>query len=89
VFLVRVSREGERLLLQWREPVRHGEEISWLDVQQRELLRGVEAFALAYRAEFDQPWQRVWDQEGSPALVRVGIRANGRYWPDLILAVQR
>jgi general secretion pathway protein J len=88
-FLVRVGREQDRLVLRWQEPTRDEEDIEWDDTPSRDLLQGVEEFSVSYRAEFGQPWQKQWHEQNSPALVRMGIKAAGRYWPDLILQVQR
>lgn len=91
VFLVRVAREGEQLVLRWREPAgkTDEEDIAWAEAPSRILLDELETLELAYQGEFDQPWQTVWDEEGSPALVRMTIRAGGRFWPELVLRVQR
>jgi general secretion pathway protein J len=88
-FLVRVGREQDRLVLRWQEPTRDDEDIEWDDTPSRDLLQGVEEFSVSYRAEFGEPWQKQWHEQNSPALVRMGIKAAGRYWPDLILQVQR
>ena len=88
-FLVRVGLEQDKLVLRWQEPTRGDRDIKWGDTPSRDLLEGVEEFSVFYHAEFGQPWQEQWDEENSPALVRVGIKAAGRYWPDLILQVQR
>jgi general secretion pathway protein J len=88
-FLVRIGREQDRLVLRWQELTRDDEDIEWDDTPSRDLLQGVEEFSVSYRAEFGQPWQKQWHEQNSPALVRMGIKAAGRYWPDLILQVQR
>jgi general secretion pathway protein J len=88
-FLVRVGREQDRLVLRWQESPGDDEDIEWDDTPSRDLLQGVEEFSVSYRAEFGEPWQKQWHEQNSPALVRMGIKAAGRYWPDLILQVQR
>lgn len=88
-FLVRVAREQDKLVLRWQEPTRGDRDIKWSGTPSRDLLEGVEEFSVYYRAEFGEPWRGQWNEENSPALVRIGIKAAGRYWPDLILQVQR
>jgi general secretion pathway protein J len=86
---VRVAREQDKLVLRWQEPTRGDRDIKWSGTPSRDLLEGVEEFSVYYRAEFGEPWRGQWNEENSPALVRIGIKAAGRYWPDLILQVQR
>ena len=88
-FLVRVGREQDKLVLRWQEPTGDDGEVNWSDTPSRDLLEGVEEFNVFYRAEFGEPWNQQWHEENSPFLVRIGIKAAGRYWPDLILQVQR
>ena len=89
VFLVRVARDADTLVLQWQEPSRFGKDVTWDDTPNRILVDEVDEFAVAFRPEYDQPWQDRWEQKGSPALVRIALKVAGRYWPDLILKVQR
>jgi general secretion pathway protein J len=91
IFLVRVAQEDDRLVLRWQEPVsrRQDEQADWSEAPQRTLLEGLETWEVLYRPDFDQPWQGAWDEVNSPDLVRMTISAGGRYWPDLILPVQR
>jgi general secretion pathway protein J len=90
VFLLRVGREDDRLVLRWRPPNdTDRDDADWNEAPSRVLLTGLEELQAAYRPEFDLPWQEEWSEEGSPALVRLGIRAGGRYWPELVLRVQR
>lgn len=91
VFLLRVGREDGRLVLRWRPPndTDRDDGADWSEAPGRVLLTGLEELQLAYRPEFDLPWQEEWSEEGSPALVRLVIRAGGRFWPELVLRVQR
>jgi general secretion pathway protein J len=91
IYLVRVAREEGQLVLRWLEPSGKPKDrnIDWSGAEQRTLLENVEALEVFYRADVDQPWQDNWKEENSPALVRLTIKADGRYWPDLIMEVQR
>jgi len=91
VFLVRVAHEGEQLVLRWREPTgkEDDEELAWSEAPGRTLIEDLEKLEVAYQGDFNLPWQAEWEEEGSPALVRLSIKAGGRFWPELIMRVQR
>ena len=88
--LMRILKEDDNLMLYWQNPVPPGVTVAWEGKDSRMLLQGVEEFEVSFRPEFDLQWQSAqWDTPGAPALVRLTIKANGRYWPDLIIGVQR
>ena len=88
--LMRLIKDESELKLFWQEPPVNRAKVSWDNKDSRVLLSEVEEFAVEYKPEFDLQWQGgEWDSPGAPALVRLRIKAGGRYWPDLILRVQR
>jgi len=88
--LLRLLKEDGNLMLYWQEPPPNNTPIKWDNAVSKVLLDGVEEFAVSFRPEHDLPWQHSkWDTPGAPALVRLNIKAKGRFWPDLILRVQR
>lgn len=89
--VVRLALEGEDLMLRWAEPTETGDAPNkWDDSPSRSLLNGAEEFSVTFRPEFKDDWVDRWDKENvAPALVRVEIKSAGRYWPPLILQVQR
>jgi len=88
--LMRLAKEDNALKLYWQELPLSNRPVVWHGKDSRVLLESVEEFKVDYRPEFDLPWQHEgWDTDGAPALVRLTIKANGRYWPDLIVRVQR
>jgi len=88
--LVRLVKQDDALVLYWQEPPANNGPINWNNTASRILLTGVEEFKVGFRAEHDSQWESgEWDTEGAPALVRLTIKSKGRYWPDLILRVQR
>jgi len=91
IYLVRVAKEEGQLVLRWLEPTgkRKDKNIDWSGAEQRTLLENVETLEVFYRPDVDQPWQDNWKEESSPELVRLTIKADARYWPDLIMEVQR
>jgi general secretion pathway protein J len=90
-YIVRLARESEQLVMRWSEPRANGlPPDSWEEAPSRILVRDVEEFAVAVREEFDAEWSDSWlEERAAPALVRLQVKASGRYWPDLIMKVQR
>ena len=88
-FLLQLAHEDEALLLRWKEPVAAGEPIKWAGAQSRVLISNVDEFEVMFLSEFGAQWKDHWVQPKSPALVRMTIKSGGRYWPELIMQVQR
>ncbi len=91
VFLVRVAREGDQLVLRWLESTgkAEDEEVAWAAAPSRVLLEQLEMMQITYLGDFGLPLTAEWEEEGSPALVTIRIKAAGRFWPELSLRVQR
>jgi len=88
--LLRLAAEGGVLKLYWQAPPPRNMRVNWNDRSSRVLIDKVEQFQVSYRSEFNRAWEDSdWTGEGAPALLRLSIKANGRYWPDLIMGVQR
>jgi len=88
-YLVRVAREDDRLVLRWQEPTQSGRPGGWNKADSRTLVNDLDEFKLSFRMEFTDPWIEEINRNAVPALVRLQVRAAGRYWPDLIFRVQR
>ena len=87
-YLVRVGREGEKLVLRWLEPPKRGALPGWGEAPTRTLIEDLQEFRLSFRHEYSESWSDSPGRDGVPALVRMQIRADGRSWPDLILRIQ-
>ncbi|RLA58714.1 MAG: general secretion pathway protein GspJ [Gammaproteobacteria bacterium] len=87
-YLLRVAQESDRLVLRWLEPGRHPKPQDWERAPSRVLVNDLDELRVAYRREFSGDWLDQWDREGMPELLRLQIKASGRYWPDLILRPQ-
>ena len=89
--VVRVSREGDQLVLRWLGPEATSPGVSkWENAPSRALVDNLEEFETFMRPDYDQDWINNWkDTSIAPALVRLQIKASGRYWPDLIMRVQK
>jgi general secretion pathway protein J len=89
-YLVRVAKENAQLVLRWQEPLVDRMPQDWMGKPSRVIVEQLEEFTVATKEEYPMEWsqRRVGDLT-VPALVRLNIKAAGRYWPDLIMQVQR
>ena len=88
-YLVRVAQEGATLMLRWQDFPDSGVPLEWMDMPSRVVVAQLQEFTVTVRQEFGMEWSGIGRDEGSPALVRLQVKAAGRNWPDLILRVQR
>lgn len=88
-YLVRLAREASDLVLRWQEFVPGARQVDWGDTDSRVLIAAVDEFGISTKASALDGWSSNTDDEAMPALVRLQVRAAGRYWPDLIMQVQR
>ena len=88
-YLVRVARENDRLVLRWQEPTKSGNPDDWGKAASRTLVTDLTEFKVSYREDFSSPWVEGQYEKTIPALVRLQVRTGNRYWPDLILRVER
>ncbi len=90
-YVVRVAREGQDLVLRWMGPEQLLlDDVYWEKAPSRVLVSEVEEYSVALKGEFQGSWETEWqDTSLAPALVRMQVKAGGRYWPELIMSVQR
>jgi general secretion pathway protein J len=89
-FVVRVAHEGEDLVLRWLDSAVHKPDSEvWDKAPSRILVRDLEQFGISLRQDYHTDWTDEWSGGDPPALVRMQIKSSGRYWPDLIMQVQR
>lgn len=89
-YVVRVGGEENALVLRWLEPDRHQKNPDdWASAPSRVLVRDLEAFEISMRQEYFTDWTDEWGGGDPPAVVRMQLKSAGKYWPDLILQVQR
>lgn len=88
--LLRLGLENQQMVLRWQEPPASASaEIVWTDSSSRVLVDNVTELSLMYRPEYGEDWQQNWDENGSPALLRLQLQAGQRFWPDLVMEVRR
>ena len=88
---MRIGAEGDQLVLRWLEPdATSPNENKWRDAPSRTLVDHLEEFSAFMRPEYHKDWVNNWEDTSiAPALVRLQVKASGRYWPDLIMQVQK
>ncbi len=89
VLILRVAREADDVVLRWREPTLVRRDLTWEDMPSKVLIRSVEYFQVSVRPEFQADWVTNWDAAQPPAVVRLQVRTRERFWPELIVPVQR
>jgi general secretion pathway protein J len=87
--VVRVAREGSAIILRWSQEELKVKDERWQRYPSRELVRDVEEFVVSSRAKSDAPWTPEWEGNGVPESIRVVLKAHGRFFPELIIPVQR
>ncbi|MEP6389141.1 MAG: prepilin-type N-terminal cleavage/methylation domain-containing protein [Halioglobus sp.] len=87
--VVRVAQEGSSVVLRWSQNEFKAEDERWQNYPSRELVADVEEFTLSTRAQSTDAWQTQWKESGAPDSLRVVLKAHGRYFPELIIPVQR
>ena len=85
---MRVAREGDQLVLRWTSPEKSTRAPDWPAAPSRVLVSDLEELQVSYRRELNGDWQREWDQAGTPSLLKLQIKASGRYWPELIMGLR-
>ena len=62
---------------------------SWQGASQRKILDDLQSFEVWTRMDAQSKWTRGDVDRDTPSHVKVVIKANDRYWPELIMVVQR
>lgn len=84
---VRIAKEDDALVLRWTEkrlPVADGR---WNGESFKLLAEDIQDFNVAYRRDVKGPWLSRWERGAPPRQLRVSIKSNDKYWPELIMAV--
>lgn len=89
-YIVRIASEGGQLMMRWQESARAAPTPdSWDKASSRLLVTDLEEFSISLRQRYSGQWTDEWAGDEPPALVRLQMKTAGRFWPDLILKVQR
>ena len=89
-YRVRIAKEGDQLVLRWQESNRGGASKDWKDMSSRVMIAQLEEFKVFTREDYGKDWieNRSTDNR-KPLLVKLSVKAAGRYWPDLIVRVKQ
>lgn len=89
-YFLRLTRQDQRLLLQWQEPGDSYEPGDWLLAPSREVLANIDLFEVWHRLESYDNWTQgeFVSDDSQPSHVKLIIRADQRFWPELIMAVR-
>ena len=88
-YFLRLAKRSDELVLQWQEPGAQFEPTAWDKSPSRKVLDQLQVFEIWTRTDSNSKWTRK-DVEGeAPSHVKLVIKANGRFWPELIMTVQR
>ncbi|KGE04743.1 PulJ/GspJ family protein [Pseudohaliea rubra] len=88
-YLVRLGKQGDELVLRWRASDGTSPLLGWNKAPERTLVSGLDSFEVAYRRTPGGPWLSAWDRAGPPGWVRLRLKVDGRFWPDLVMVVAR
>ena len=88
-YFLRLAKLDEELVLQWQDPQGGIEPGSWQGASQRKILDDLQSFEVWTRMDAQSKWARGDVDRDTPSHVKVVIKANDRYWPELIMVVQR
>ncbi|WP_439100669.1 prepilin-type N-terminal cleavage/methylation domain-containing protein [Congregibacter sp.] len=84
---LRLSRDKGELVLQSKAYQGNEEEPDWGTVNDtKALMKGVSEFEVSYRWSPEEPWGvQDNDQPRLPAAVKIQIRSEEKYWPDIVV----
>lgn len=83
-YFLRVAREENTLVLRWLERDSRARPADWERAPSRVLLGELEDFKVSYRREWAGNWKDRWDGQEVPLLLKMEIKASGRFWPELV-----
>ena len=87
-YFLRLAKREQRLELQWQDPEGKPEPEDWAGSPSREVLDGVQQFEVWHRMSPSAPWQQTVQEDELPSHVKLVIKANDKFWPDLVMRVQ-
>ena len=86
-YFLRLVQRNKKLVLQWQEPGNALQPDDWTGQPSRVVLDGLEEFNIWTRAGIGQPWTQEEIGQDLPRHVKLVIKANSKYWPELIMQV--
>ena len=88
-YFLRLAKRQDELVLQWQEPAGQFEPGVWAKAPSRKVLDNLQVFEVWTRMDCKVKVDSKNVQREAPSHVKLVIKANDRFWPDLIMMVQR
>ena len=88
-YFLRLAKQKDELVLQWQEPEGQFEPGAWTNAPSRKVLDNLQTFEVWTRMDAQSKWVQSNIQRETPGHVKLVIKANDRFWPELIMTVQR
>jgi general secretion pathway protein J len=88
-YFLRLVKLDDKLMLQWQEPEGQTEPGDWQQAPGREVLDNLELFEVWTREGAEAEWTQENIEREAPSHVKLVIKANGRFWPELVMQVQQ
>ena len=88
-YFLRLAKQQDELVLQWQEPEGQFEPGVWTNAPSRTVLDNLQTFEVWTRMDAQSEWVQTNIQRETPGHVKLVIKANDRFWPELIMTVQR
>lgn len=88
---LRVYPDGDSLRIQFQPHREEFDQASWSGLEAGEMLvKNLEEFAVYYRLDSNSPWVEELLEEDLldrlPAAIRLVVKSNGRYWPEIVVS---
>jgi len=88
-YFLRLAKQQDELVLQWQEPKGQLEPGGWSNAPSRTVLENLQILEVWTRMDAQSKWVQTNIQRETPGHVKLVIQANDRFWPELIMTVQR
>lgn len=88
-YFLRLSKAGDELQLRWQEPENQKQPGPWDKSPVRVVLENVDSLEVWTRQGNAKEWNQTEIGKELPSHIKLVIRANEKYWPELIMKVQQ
>lgn len=86
-YFLRLARQGNRLVLQWQEPENKLQPDEWTNQPRRVVLEQLESLDIWTRQGLTGEWKKGDIGDELPTHIKLVLKSNGKYWPELIMRV--
>lgn len=87
-YAIHLAYEEDQLVMRWHPYRLDLSQEQWSDLPSRALIESVDDFQIAYLPDYGEEWLDEWQPtKSSPVAVRLNIRSNERFWPELVIGL--